>query len=235
MLSPHDLARAFDRRVAAQGRGETDGNGPAFDAWLAAFWTGEGPSEPATCPDALSPLSATGLSVRWYARDGGVLGYVPGRQRGCYRVPAEAVLPVPAPRVLVLNDAPEVLAALRDVLEGEGYAVSTRLVAVDRTEVARVAPDLIVLDLMFGRETAGMRLLAELREDPATTRVPVVLCSAADDAVRRLTARHLGGRVRLVLKPLDVDKLLDEVDQALAWAAEQATVAPKPANDVPDW
>ena len=87
MLSPHDLARAFDRRVAAQRRGNTDGTDPA--------------------PDALSPLGATGPSVLWYARDGGVLGSVPGRQRGCYRVPADAVFPVPASHVPVLNDAPE--------------------------------------------------------------------------------------------------------------------------------
>lgn len=133
--------------------------------------------------------------------------------------------PLPRRHVLAIEDAAEVLAVLRAVLEEAGYRVSTRLEVVGCAEVVRLAPDLIVLDLLLGRDAAGLGLLVALRGDPATARIPVVLCSAAHDALRRLEGRHLGGGVRLVLKPFTVAELLDEAEQALAWGAERAPAA----------
>ena len=51
--------------------------------------------------------------------------------------------------ILAINNAPEVLALFRELLEDEGYRVTTQTYMVkDLEEVKRLAPDGIVLDYM---------------------------------------------------------------------------------------
>ena len=124
--------------------------------------------------------------------------------------------------VLVMDDVAEVLDLLRDVLREEGYRVSPRPTVVGLDEVKRLAPDVILLDLLFGGQHRGLDLLRQLRQDRATADVPVVVCSAAVDAVRRLAGDHVGEGVGLVLKPFDIDELLGELRALESWRAERS-------------
>ena len=127
--------------------------------------------------------------------------------------------------VLVADDEPATVDALAALLEAEGYRVSLRLVAVDTAEVARLAPDLIVLDFVFGAEHLGLELLQRLRMDRATAQIPAVVCSAALEAIRQMEGHLLGKGTGLVLKPFDADELLAEIDHAWAMLAEQRRAA----------
>ena len=86
MLTPQDLALAYDRHVAALWRGETDTT-LAFATWLVPFWVDDGPPEPVDYPDAVSFLRGAGRGIRWYCIDTDIVGYLPGCPNGCYRVP----------------------------------------------------------------------------------------------------------------------------------------------------
>ncbi len=88
MTNARQLAARFDASHSPLWCGTAEGRG--FDAWLAAFWRGDCPPEPDTCPDAVSYL---GGAVRWYEADDAVLGYVPGCGPRCFRVPRFAVEP----------------------------------------------------------------------------------------------------------------------------------------------
>ena len=92
MLTPQDLALAYDRHVAAFCREDVDA-AMAFATWLAAFSVDGGPPEPVAYPDAISFLGGAGRGVRWYSVDTNIVGYLPDGPRGCYRVPASAVPP----------------------------------------------------------------------------------------------------------------------------------------------
>lgn len=126
-----------------------------------------------------------------------------------------AVSPPDRRRALVVEDAPEVLDLLCDVLDGEGFAVTARAEPVGIEEVLREAPDLIVLDVLFGHEERGIELLRRLRAEEATAAIPVVLCSGATDPIRRIEGPLLEGATGLVLKPFDVDVLLEEIARVL--------------------
>ena len=128
--------------------------------------------------------------------------------------------------ILVINDSPAILDLFRDLLEGEGYRVSLSFVAVDLAKIKRIAPDLIVLDFMFGGEHRGLELLQKLRMDRGTAPIPVVVCSAAIAAIRQMEGHLLGKGTGLVLKPFDVDELLAEIGHAWAMLAEQGSAAP---------
>ncbi len=59
------------------------------------------------------------------------------------------------PHVLVMNDTQEILDLLRELLEEEGYRVSTSLYVLDLTKIKTLAPDVIVLDVMFEGHDQG--------------------------------------------------------------------------------
>ena len=87
MLTPQDLALAYDRHVAAFCREDVDA-AMAFATWLAAFSVDDGPPEPISYPDAVSFLGGAGRGVRWYNVDTNIVGYLPDGPGGCYQVPA---------------------------------------------------------------------------------------------------------------------------------------------------
>ncbi len=91
MLSARDLATSYDRYVSARWRG--DASADDFAVWLEAHWTCDAPSEPDDPPCAVSVLAGGRAGIRWYEREGIVLGYAPGPLRGCYWVPTGAAMP----------------------------------------------------------------------------------------------------------------------------------------------
>ena len=96
MLSPQDLALAYDRHVAAFCREDVEG-AMSFATWLAAFWVQGSAGQPAAYPNAVSFLGGAGRGICWYGTDSAIVGYARGWSHGCYRVPASAVLPYVRP------------------------------------------------------------------------------------------------------------------------------------------
>ena len=121
------------------------------------------------------------------------------------------------PHVLAINNDQAVLALYRDLLEDEGYRVSTQTyVDHDLAKIAAVKPDLIVVDYMWADEDASWTLLQLLRMDPGTAGIPVVLCTGAVREVEALQAHLAEMGVRVVLKPFNIDRLVEVVAEALA-------------------
>jgi CheY-like chemotaxis protein len=84
-----------------------------------------------------------------------------------------------SPHVLLVDDAPDIRALLREVLEEEGYRVTSAGSIQHLATVRELAPDLIVHDLLFaGHSPAGWPFLHALRQDPLVGQVPVILCTA---------------------------------------------------------
>ena len=84
----------------------------------------------------------------------------------------------PRPRtVLVVDGNPEWLASTCRMI-GSEYPVLAATCGADAVRTAKtVKPDLIVLDVMKPGGADGYRILAELRRDPATRDMPVIVVS----------------------------------------------------------
>lgn len=92
-----------------------------------------------------------------------------------------------ARHILAINNEAAVLALFRDLLEVEGYRVTTQVyVDKDLDAIVGLTPDLIILDYMWPEEDAGWSLLQMLRMDPRTVRIPIVLCTGAVREVEAL-------------------------------------------------
>ena len=96
------------------------------------------------------------------------------------------------PRILIVDDEPDVLTVLRLGLEADGFEVVTASNGVDGLEQARLArPDLVTLDLMMPRMD-GYKVCRTLRADPRFRDVPVMIVSARNGETDRRLALELG-------------------------------------------
>jgi CheY-like chemotaxis protein len=121
-------------------------------------------------------------------------------------------------RIAVIDDDPVFVDLMHDLLaNGEGYEVVSSSHWIQSYEFIKDAqPDLVILDLMMGREQTGWAVLQLLQEDPSTARIPVILCSAAEPALRRYACRMNGAAtVEAIAKPFDVDHLLGLIARLL--------------------
>jgi two-component system, chemotaxis family, chemotaxis protein CheY len=117
--------------------------------------------------------------------------------------------------VLVVDDDPDILDAICDILEGEGYRVARARhgrEALDRVEEER--PAIILLDLMMP-VMDGPAFAHALRERRHDDRIPIVVISADGNPQK---AAALGAQGFLA-KPFDIDALLAQVSHATAPAA----------------
>jgi CheY-like chemotaxis protein len=111
------------------------------------------------------------------------------------------------PLVLVVDDDPDILEAICDILEGEGYRVARARhgeEALTRAEHER--PDVILLDLMMP-VMDGVAFSRAMRDRPALCDVPVVVISADGNPQRAAVV----GAVGYLAKPFDIDALLSQV------------------------
>lgn len=136
---------------------------------------------------------------------------------------------VAARHVFVINDEPAILALFQEILEEEGYRVTLDTfgrVGV-REQYERIAadrPDLVVLDFLIGGEPMGWQLVQLLKMRRATETVPIVVCTAAVSVLKEIHAHLSEMGVGVVVKPFDIDHLLDAVRRALAGDAQPMAV-----------
>lgn len=124
-------------------------------------------------------------------------------------------------QILVIDDKSELLHLMRRVLEDEAYQVAILQDGRDAfTQVKAQLPDLLILDLKLG-DVSGQDVLKELKQDPVTVEIPVIVYTAAvleAEEVSKLIsdepARYQS--VRVVQKPFELDDLLVLVDQLLS-------------------
>ena len=122
------------------------------------------------------------------------------------------------PHILVIDDTQEILDLMAELLEDEGYRVTTSLARLDIGKIKTLAPDVIVQDLLFeGTQEEGWTFLTLVRLDPQLARIPLILCTAAvktvNDPEMAAQLDRLG--VRVVLKPFAIEELLTALTEVL--------------------
>ena len=117
--------------------------------------------------------------------------------------------------VLVVDDNVDICRALGRLVRRAGYDaewVSDGYQAVDKLRVRESPPDLVILDeMMPGLD--GLGVLRQIREDPRTARVPVVMFTAMYDHTFRDRALAAGATDVWVKGSFDLDRLPDELSR----------------------
>jgi len=119
------------------------------------------------------------------------------------------------PHILVIDDEPQILRALRTILTARQFRVSTASNGTDGlTLAAAEQPDLIILDLSLP-DMDGIEVCKQLR---AWTQTPVVVLSVRDSERDKVAALDHGADDYLT-KPFGIDELLARIRVAMRHAA----------------
>ena len=107
--------------------------------------------------------------------------------------------------ILIVEDDPDALEALGDLLESNGYAVASAHHGAEALELLGRSPlpNLIVLDLLMPTMD-GWEFRRRQKLDPRIAKIPVVVVSASS-AAKPIDADSI------LRKPVDIDRLLETV------------------------
>jgi DNA-binding response OmpR family regulator len=129
--------------------------------------------------------------------------------------PKDSSSPSASPkRVLLVDDDPEIIEAIRYALESRGYKI---FIARDGNQGLALAesedPDLVILDMMMPKRS-GFLVLEKLRR---TRAVPVrVIMITANEGSRHKAYAEMLGVDDYLRKPFAMDKLVESVQRLLA-------------------
>ncbi len=126
------------------------------------------------------------------------------------------------PKILLVDDDPDIIETIQFSLDQKGYEVITSADGTDALNKARqIKPDLIVLDVMLPKEN-GYRVCREIKEDIREGRIskqiPIILLTARDlrgEPHREKLFINFSQTDAVIYKPFEMDDLLRRVQELL--------------------
>jgi len=118
-----------------------------------------------------------------------------------------------AKKIMVVDDEPDILFTVGQMLEMSGYDV----VKVDNgkkclDELEKGIPDLVLLDIMMP-EISGWDVAAQIKENPKWNNIPIIFLTAKGDTM----SIGMGGLASedYIVKPFDIKDLKARIEQIL--------------------
>jgi PAS domain S-box-containing protein len=113
--------------------------------------------------------------------------------------------------ILVVDDEPENLRLMTELLHREGYRVRGVLTGeLALQAVAKQPPDLILLDVVMP-DMDGFEICAALREQPKSRDIPIIFLTVLTDIADKIRAFEVGG-VDYIIKPINTLEMLARVN-----------------------
>ena len=115
-------------------------------------------------------------------------------------------------KILVVDDHQDILDLMKEILEPQGYKVTT-LAYVDDIfeEIKNLSPDIILLDFLLSGINGG-EFCAQIKKNPQTKHIPVIFLSAH---ARVLDSLGHYGYDDFIAKPFDIVQLLETIQKHL--------------------
>jgi CheY-like chemotaxis protein len=132
-------------------------------------------------------------------------------------------------RILIVDDNHALVLAAERVLQKEGFDVLTAYDGLEGLEKARAEkPDLIILDIMMPKMD-GYEVCRQLRNDPVTARIPIIILSAKGEVDEKKSAPAIGlkdiysaynlGVNNFLTKPVTANDVLNAVRDEFSFSA----------------
>lgn len=118
-------------------------------------------------------------------------------------------------KILFIEDEEALQNAMGKMLEQNNYDVLKALDGEIGLETAKKAtPNLILLDLILPKKN-GFEVLEELKNDPATKNIPVIVLTNLEGSAEVERALSLGATTYLVKANYKLDELLAKIEMVL--------------------
>ena len=120
-----------------------------------------------------------------------------------------------AKRILVVDDEPDILFTVGQMLELSGYEIikaQNGEEAIRNLSELEINPDLIILDIMMP-EISGWDVAAKIKENPTWKTIPIIFLTAKGDTM----SIGMGGLAAedYIVKPFNIEDLKSRVDKIL--------------------
>jgi CheY-like chemotaxis protein len=118
-------------------------------------------------------------------------------------------------KILTIDDDPDILEALRTLLEAKGYEVIQADSAEEGLKALKAAqPDLVIVDLMMEEVDAGTSFVTRVRA-LGGKRIPIYMLSSVGDELSKNVPYQGLGLSGVFQKPIQPQTLLQVLEQAL--------------------
>ena len=120
----------------------------------------------------------------------------------------------PAPYILIIEDEAALVTLLRYNLERAGFEVGESLNGEEAmTAIAERVPDLVLLDWMLP-SISGIEICRQLRRNPATRNLPIIMLTARSEEADRVRGLKCGAD-DYVTKPFSPVELIARINAVL--------------------
>lgn len=116
-------------------------------------------------------------------------------------------------KILVVDDEPDLCEGLKLNLEIEGYEADVAYSAEEALEMDLTQYDLLLLDVMMGK-MSGFEMARVLKRNPATSKIPVIFCTAKNADDDMIAGLNLGAD-DYVTKPYNIRNILARIKSVL--------------------
>ena len=124
--------------------------------------------------------------------------------------------------VVCVEDEPEMIDLYRLILNRRGFEVIGADGGREGLEVIRQhLPDLVLLDLMMP-DIDGWEVYKQLKADPATSKIPVIVVTAKAQSIDKVLGLHIAQVDDYISKPFSPQELLDSVEKVLSGRQQPA-------------
>lgn len=125
-----------------------------------------------------------------------------------------------SPQILIIDDSPETLQVLTDILDYHGYRVSPFSSGKAALKSMTAAmPDMILLDIEMPVMN-GYEVCSRLKSDEKTSKVPVIFISGRDDTTDKIKGFNTGG-VDYITKPFQLTEVIARIETHLSLCSLQ--------------
>lgn len=119
-------------------------------------------------------------------------------------------------KILCVEDEPEMIDLIRLILSRRGFETNGANGGKEGLEIIRREhPDLVLLDLMMP-EIDGWEVYQQMKSDPATKDIPVIVVTAKAQSIDKVLGLHIAKVDDYITKPFSPQELLDSVDKVLS-------------------
>jgi two-component system alkaline phosphatase synthesis response regulator PhoP len=113
-------------------------------------------------------------------------------------------------KILIVEDEKDILHLVQFYLEKEGYRTCTAVTGLEGLKLTKSEhPDLVILDLMLA-ELDGLEVCKQIRADPRTARLPIIMLTAKAEESDTIVGLELGAD-DYVTKPFSPKALVARV------------------------
>lgn len=118
--------------------------------------------------------------------------------------------------ILFVEDEPTLQKRIEQVLIREGYQIKNALDGEAGLRLAKLLkPELILLDIILPKKN-GFEVLEELKKDPATAHIPVIILTNLESSIDVEKALELGATTYLVKANYELSEIVEKINNILA-------------------